>query len=113
MCNIQRPRSLRWCWTTAERHYDTWLRTPILERNHLKILDVLPRRWELVEDWFLPRVLATVPTKLKDSIMQEKTYGIDHRVVDVLFSLFKLMPRPVVIIAPLLPLLPLGTGCKP
>eukprot|EP00959_Pyramimonas_sp_CCMP1952_P183069 3828081-Pyramimonas_sp.AAC.1 len=23
--------------------------------------------------------------------MQEKTYGIDHRVVDVLFSLFKLM----------------------
>ena len=81
----------KWCWTVAEKHYYIWLQTPILEKNYLKILDALPRRWELIEDWFLPRILAVVPAKLKDSVMHEKTYGIDHKVTDVLFGLLKLM----------------------
>jgi hypothetical protein len=57
----------------------------------MKIRDPLPRRWESIEDWFLPKILSIVPVKLKDSIMQEKTYGVDASVADVLFHLLKLL----------------------
>ena len=82
----------RWSNSCAERHYKTWLKMPIMERHKLKLTpDTLPRRWESIEDWFLPKIMAIVPTKLKDSVMQERVYGIDARVVDVLYSLLKLL----------------------
>ena len=44
----------RWSNSCAEQHYKTWLRTPIMERNQLKLTpDTLPRRRESIEDWFL------------------------------------------------------------
>ena len=81
----------RWCNETAERHYKLWLKTPILTRSSMKIQEALPRRWEPIEDWFFPRILAIVPERLKDSIMQERVYGVDARVVEVLFHLMKLL----------------------
>lgn len=81
----------RSCNAIAEKHYRTWLQTPILMRNTLRVHESLPRRWESIEDWFLPKLLAIVPVKLKDSIMQERLYGADPRVVEVIFHLLKIM----------------------
>ena len=82
----------RWCNGQADKCYQLWLRTPILERNQIKkVASPLPRRWEPIEDWFLPKILAVVPAKLKDNVMQEKVYGVDARVVDVIYHLLKLM----------------------
>ena len=82
----------KWSNSCAERHYKTWLKTPIMERHQLKLTpDTLPRRWESIEDWFLLKIMAIEPTKLKDSVMQGRVYGIDARVVDVIYSLLKLL----------------------
>ena len=82
----------KWSNSCAERHYKTWLRTPIMERHQLKTApDTLPRRWESIEDWFLLKILAIVPGKLKDSIMQERVSGVNPRVVNVIFQLMKIM----------------------
>ena len=35
----------------------------------------------------LPAVLVCIPTKLKDTIVQEQTYGAKLRVIDILFKL--------------------------
>ena len=56
----------------ADAHYKHWLTLSALDRNALKIHDITPKRFEPIEDWFYPRILAVMPTKLKDSIVQEK-----------------------------------------
>ena len=39
-----------WCYSVASNHYQRWLKTPIIERNQIKILDVLPLKLETIED---------------------------------------------------------------
>ena len=71
--------------------YTIWVKTSILQRGHMKVSGNLPRKWETIEDWFFPRFLLVMPTKLKDSIVQEMTYGVEVRVVDLLFRLLCLV----------------------
>ena len=75
----------------ADARYRRWLTLSALDRNALKIHDITPKRFEPIEDWFYPRILAVMPSKLKDSIVQEKTYGVASQTCDVIFKLLKLM----------------------
>ena len=81
----------QWSYAGAEIYYNHWLKLPLLQRNQIKISEDMPMRFQTVEDWFFPRFLLCVPTKLKDAVIQEQTYGANFRVMDVLFKLMTLM----------------------
>ena len=81
----------QWSYAGAEIYYNHWLKLPLLQRNQIKISEDMPMRFQTVEDWFFPRFLLCVPTKLKDAVIQEQTYGANFRVMDVLFKLMALM----------------------
>ena len=79
----------QWCYGNAKSTYQRWLHTNILQRNSLTVGLTTPRFYETIENYFLPRILAIIPSKLKDSIMQEKVYGIEATVTEVMFKLLK------------------------
>ena len=81
----------QWSYAGAEIYYNHWLKLPLLQRNQIKISEDIPMRFQTVEDWFFPRFLLCVPTRLKDAVIQEQTYGANFRVMDVLFKLMTLM----------------------
>ena len=81
----------KWSYAGAEIYYNHWLKLPLLHRNQIKITEDMPVRFQTVEDWFFPRFLICVPTKLKDAVIQEQTYGANFHVMDVLFKLMTLM----------------------
>eukprot|EP00959_Pyramimonas_sp_CCMP1952_P462312 9483032-Pyramimonas_sp.AAC.1 len=57
--------------------YQVWLDTPFMQRSRVKCLVEIPRRFEDIELYLHPRILATLPSKLKDAVMQEKSIGLD------------------------------------
>ena len=65
----------------AKIYYNHWRKLPLLQRNQIKISEDMPMR-------FQTRFLICVPTKLKDAVIQEQTYGYNFR---VLFKLMTLM----------------------
>ena len=81
----------RWCNDRADALYGKLLKTPVMQRGHLKIAETLPLRWETIENWFLPKSLAVMPTSLKQAVTQEQTYGVEVRVVDLIFKLLVMM----------------------
>ena len=81
----------KWSYAGAEIYFNHWLKLPLLQRNQIKITEDMPVRFQTVEDWFFTRFLICVPTKLKDAVIQEQTYGANFHVMDVLFKLMTLM----------------------
>ena len=82
-----------WEWSNdkADELYQHWLKAHPTERMHLKIECALPRRWETVEGLMKPKLLKTMPPKLEEEVKQERVYGMDDRVVDILYKLLKMM----------------------
>ena len=75
----------------AEDMYQVWLDAPPMQRSQVKCLVGAPRRFEDIELYLHPRILAAVPSKLKDAVMQEKSIGLDITTSGVLFRLFTWM----------------------
>ena len=43
----------QWTYAGAERYYNHWLKLPLLQRNVLNIIDVMPVKYQTVEDCFI------------------------------------------------------------
>ena len=80
-----------WSYHTAEVSYKKWLKLPVLQRNLFRATGPVPRRWEIIEDWFYPKFLDKVPGKIKEAAIQSCTYGDRRNVADLLFELLKLV----------------------
>ena len=81
-----------WDWTVsvADRCYRRWTSLPVNQRVGLdRVTDAVPRRWEFIDSWFMPRILKAMTSRLHEQIKQEQTYGQLARVVEILFSLLK------------------------
>ena len=77
----------RWCNDLVDEHYRDWIKTPLLERGQIKVHAVLPIKFQPIEDWLFPRILTLVPSEIKDEVVQERVYGVQAMVVEVLFEL--------------------------
>ena len=79
----------RWTASDAESHFQVWLLTDALARAAMRVLRAVPKYWEIIEDWFVPRALRVAPSHVKDNVVEEKTCGINTRVAGILFHVLK------------------------
>ena len=80
----------RWCCDISDATYQRWLKMHPTTRVQLAVTEELPRRFSTVENWIKPKLLNVIPVKLKEEVQQERVYGMNDRVVDILYKLHKL-----------------------
>ena len=72
---------------TADDHYNRWIVAPFMEKGLITCEPHIPARFEDIELWLRPRLLEAIPTKLKETILQEQQLGMNIPVAGMLFKL--------------------------
>ena len=76
---------------SADDHYHRWVIAPIKEKSLITCEPHIPAKFEEIELWLRPRILEAIPTKLKETILQEQQLGMNISVAGMLFRLNVLM----------------------
>ena len=71
--------------------YASWLEASPTERHLVQLDWEVPLRYEPIEGHFYPRLLAMVPTTIREAIVHEATYGVKASVADLMFRMLQVV----------------------